>query len=212
MKWKRRTNIMKAFKTGEHMKLLQTITLIGLSTTLLLAGQVSKEDKRMAQTLKTGQKGSQKLIKTLGSKLKKKIVDGGEMKALSFCADEAYNITQEVNRQLPVGVRVKRISQKQRSPANSPLADEIAVLESFDALNKANVVLPKELVQKVDSNTYKYYKPLLINTAMCLRCHGETSKDIEFKRALAERYPLDNAMNYKKGDFRGAVVVTIIYK
>ncbi len=47
---------------------------------------------------------------------------------------------------------------------------------------------------------------------LCLKCHGEPSKDVEFKRALAQRYPLDHAMGYKKGDIRGAVVVTIKYK
>ena len=193
------------------MKLLQTVTLIGLSTTLLLSGEVSKADKKLASAIKMGQKSSQMLLKTLGSKLKKKMESGNELKALQFCADEAYNITEKVNKKLSVGVRVKRISRKYRSPANAPLADEVAVLDSFEAIKNANVILPKELVQRVDSKTYKYYKPLTMKK-LCLKCHGDVSKDIEYKRALAQRYPLDKAMGYKKGDFRGAVVVTITYK
>ena len=193
------------------MKLLQTVTIIGLSASLLLAGEVSKADKELASVIKMGQKSSQTLIKTLGSKLKKKMEKGNELKALQFCADEAYNITQKVNKKLPVGVRVKRISRKYRSPANAPLADEIAVLDSFEAIKNANVILPKELVQRVDAKTYKYYKPLTMQK-LCLKCHGKVSKDIEYKRALAERYPLDKAMGYEKGDVRGAVVVTIKYK
>jgi len=193
------------------MKLLQTMTIIGLSATLLLAGQVNKADKELNQVIKTGQKSSQMLIKTLGKKLKSKMKEGSVLKALQFCADEAYNITEKVNQKLPVGVRVKRVSRKQRSPANAPLADEIAVLNSFEALQEANIIFPKELVQKVDSKTYKYYKPLTMKK-LCLNCHGDVSKDIEYKRALAQRYPLDKAMGYKEGDLRGAVVVTIKYK
>jgi len=193
------------------MKLIQTVSIIALSATLLLAGKVTKADKELENVIQTGQKSSQMLVKTLGSKLKSKMQKGSTLKALQFCADEAYNITQKVNKKLPVGVRVKRVSTKYRSPANAPSADEIAVLDSFRALKNANVVLPKGLVQRVDAKTYKYYKPLTMKK-LCLKCHGDISKDVEYKRALAQRYPLDKAMGYKEGDVRGAVVVTIKYK
>jgi len=190
------------------MKLLQTVLLIVLSTTLLLAGTPNKTDKELLNVIKTGQKSSQMLLKTLGSKLKSKMKEGSRLQALQFCADEAYNITQKVNKKLPVGVRVKRVSSKYRSPANAPLKDELAVLNLFKSLKETNVVFPKELVQRVDAKTYKYYKAISMKK-LCLQCHGDVSKDIEYKRALAHRYPLDKAMAYKEGDFRGAVVVTI---
>ena len=194
------------------MKLLRTITLITLGTTLLLAAPINKQDARLAKTIKIGQKSSKTLLQTLSSKMKKNMSEGGKFKALEFCSDEAYSLTQQTNKKLPNGVKVKRISMKYRSPANAPKEDEIAILESFEALQKANVVLPRHLVQRVDAHTYKYYKPLVIKKKACLKCHGKVSKDVEFKRAIASRYPLDKAVNYEMGDLRGAVVVTVKYK
>ena len=140
--------------------------------------------------------------------MKKRMKDGGVMSALDFCSNQAYSLTEKVNQQLPNGVRVKRISAKYRSPANKPTDRELAILESFQNMKDMNIILPKFLIEEVDTKTYKYYKPLVINNKVCLKCHG-TIKDIELKREIANRYPLDNAMGYKRYDLRGAVVVTI---
>ena len=74
---------------------------------------------------------------------------------------------------------------------------------------KANKVLPRYLVKKVDSLTYKYYKPLIIKDKSCLECHGKVYKNIDLRRKVAEIYPLDRAIGYEMGDLRGAVVVTV---
>lgn len=190
------------------MNILKTLTLISLSASLLLAAPMSKKDTRLQSVKQMGKKSSQLLIKTLGKNMKKNMQNGGVMNALDFCANEAYSLTEKVNQQLPNGVRVKRVSSKYRSPANKPTADELAVLETFANMQKNNIILPKQLIQQVDSHTYKYYKPLIINKKVCLKCHG-VIKDIELKREIANRYPLDSAMGYKMGDLRGAVIVTI---
>jgi len=130
------------------------------------------------------------------------------MKALDFCSNEAFTLTEGVNKKLPNGVRVKRISTKYRSPANKPTQNEQVVLDTFESMKKNNIILPPFLVEKVGSHTYKYYKPLVLNKKACLKCHGDI-KDIDLKREIASRYPLDNAMGYKMGDLRGAVVVTV---
>jgi hypothetical protein len=148
------------------------------------------------------------LLKTLGKNMKKRLTDGGVMKALDFCSNEAFTLTENVNQKLPKGVRVKRISSKFRSPANKASEKELAVLESFEKMQELNIILPKQLVEKVDSHTYKYYKPLVIKKKACLLCHGDV-KDIDLKREIASRYPIDKAMGYKMGDLRGAIVVTI---
>jgi len=140
--------------------------------------------------------------------MKKNMKAGGPMKALDFCSQEAYNLTEKVNKQLPKGVHVKRISMKFRNPANQAAADETVILEALQKLKSANVILPKQIVQKVDGNTYKYYKPLVINKKVCLKCHGDIT-DVELRRAIEERYPIDKATHYKMGDLRGAIVVTI---
>ena len=190
------------------MYILKSITLITLGASLLLGAPQSKTNVELDEIIKIGDKGSTLLIQTLGSQMKSKLKKGGVMKTLEFCADEAYIITQKVNKKLPKGVRVRRISTKYRNPANAPKDNELAVLESFAKLKNSNVIMPKQLVEQVDAKTFKYYKPILINNKMCLECHGKI-KDVELRRAIAARYPIDSANNYELGDLRGAVVVTI---
>ncbi len=190
------------------MHILKSITLITLSMSLLLGASQSKKSSELEKIIKTGDKGSKLLIKTLGSQMKSKLKKGGVMKTLDFCTDEAYNITQKVNKKLPKGVRVRRISAKYRNPANAPKDNELAILESFEKLKSANVIMPNELIEQIDKKTFKYYKPIFIDNKTCLECHGKI-KDVEIRRAIADRYPIDSANNYELGDLRGAVVVTI---
>ena len=150
------------------------------------------------------------LIKTLSSQMKKEMKNGGVMNALHFCSQEAYKLTQKVNKKLPNGVRVKRISLKYRNPTNKPAKDETVILESLQKLQQEHVLLPHHLLQKVNATTYKYYKPILLNQKVCLKCHGNI-KDTDLKRAIAKQYPVDKAKNYKMGDLRGAVVVTVTH-
>lgn len=191
------------------MYILKSITLIALSSSLLFGAPQDKKSSKLNKVIKTGERGSKLLIQTLGKKMKSKLKKGGAMKALNFCADEAYNITQKVNKKLPKGVTVKRISAKYRNPANSPKDNELAVLESFAKLKSSNVIMPKQLVEQVDEKTFKYYKPIFIDNKACLECHG-VIKDVEIRRAIAKRYPIDSANNYELGNLRGAVVVTIV--
>lgn len=190
------------------MNILQSLLLVSVSTSLLLAAPQSKQDKELQSVIKTGQKSTKVLMQTLGKNMKKHMKKGGVMDALSFCSEEAYTLTQRVNKKLPKGVQAKRISTNYRNPSNTPTENELAILNSLKTLQASNVVLPKYLVEKVDTHTYKYYKPLVIEKKVCLKCHGKV-KDIDLKRAINERYPLDKAMGYKMGDLRGAVVITI---
>lgn len=190
------------------MHLFPSLLLISLSTVLLLGAPQNKQDKALNAVIATGQYSAKLLLKTLGSNMKKKMKAGGLMKALDFCSQEAYNLTEDVNQKLPNGIQVKRISLKYRNPANKPETDEEVVLEALQKLKSAHVMMPKQLVQKVNATTFKYYKPLLINKKVCLKCHGNI-KDTDLKRAIAQRYPIDKATHYKMGDLRGAVVVTI---
>ncbi|MBA3025559.1 MAG: DUF3365 domain-containing protein [Sulfurimonas sp.] len=191
------------------MKLLHSIMVFSLSTSILLAAPQAAEETELNQILVTGEASSKVLLETLGSRLKEQLETGGVMKAFEFCSDEAYNITQEVNKGFESGVNIKRISTQFRSPANAPKADESAVLEELSTLKK-NGALPTHLVKQIDEKTFKYYKPLLIEKKVCLKCHGKIYKDnTDLKKAIEARYPLDSAINYEMGDLRGAIVVTI---
>jgi len=189
------------------MNILKSVTFITLSASLLF-GASQQENKQLQNIVKTGQKSSMLLLKTLGSNMKRNMKAGGPMQALDFCTQKAYTLTEEVNKKLPKGVTVKRISTKYRNPANQPQGDEQEVLASLEKLQSLHVKLPRQLIQKVDEHTYKYYKPLVINKQVCLKCHGNITNK-KLKDAIAKRYPQDKAQHYKMGDLRGAVVVTI---
>ncbi len=189
------------------MKTLYFFSLLSLCASLLLAAP-SKKETELNKVIKMGQHSSKLLLTTLGKQMKKHMKDAGPMKALDFCSSKAYDLTESVNKKLPVGVRVKRISTKYRNPINKPSQEELAVLESFEKMKEANVILPKQLVQETQNHLYKYYKPLVIEKKVCLKCHGDKI-DIELKKEIAKRYPLDKARNYKLHDLRGAIVVEI---
>jgi len=190
------------------MLIIKLIALTTLSASLVLAAP-NKREKQIKNVVELGTYSSKILTQTLSKKMKKKLVDGGVMKALEFCSDEAFNLTEAANKKIPRGVRIKRISLKYRNPANAPKDGEAAILESFQTLKDANAILPKYVIQQVDSKTDKYYEPIFISNKACLECHGQISKDVDLRRKVAARYPIDKAVNYEVGDLRGAIVVTV---
>ncbi len=189
------------------MKTVYFISIFTLSASLLLAAP-SKKETELDTVIKMGKYSAKLLLTTLGKKMKAQMQKGGELQTLDFCSNQAYNITESVNKKLPNGVRVKRISAQYRNPANKPSPEELAILESFQSIKKANVIFPKELVQKTSKHIYKYYQPIFIEKKFCLKCHGDKI-DIELKKEIANRYPLDTAVGYKLDDLRGAIVVEI---
>jgi len=148
--------------------------LLCVAATALLFGS---HPKAGAPTVKGAEvdgesaKASRLLLKTLGGNMKKHMRAGGAKDALSFCSMNAANLTAEVDSKLGDKVSVKRVTLKPRNPANLAEGDEKEVLEALENLKRNSVVLPKYLLQKT-KNGYKYYKPLVINKKVCLKCHG----------------------------------------
>jgi len=172
-----------------------------LLTTALFANETPQE------VIDTGDKVSKELLKKLGSKLKHELQSNGLMSAITFCNENAYILTEEINLHQLEGTTVKRISLKERNPANIPSEDEKEVLEQMQkSLEKKT--LPKYIV-KENTNTYKYYKPLVIKKEVCLKCHGDVSKNEKLSNFLKEHYPNDKATGYKMNDLRGAILVEI---
>jgi len=190
------------------MKILHSIALISITTSLLLATSQTQEEAQMQEVLKLGKQGSSLLGKTLGKNMKAHMKKGGPMDALNFCSTEAFDLTEGTSKKLPSGVKVKRISTNNRSVVNAPLENEGVILESLEKLQKSGVILPEYVVEKVNDKTFKYYKPIMIDNAVCLKCHGDLQEGA-MKKAIQERYPDDKALGYKMNDLRGAVVVTI---
>ena len=190
------------------MKIVKSISLLTLSSVLLLASPEVSKEKQLQQIVATGDATAKILLKTLSSNLQEHMQNGGVMDAFAFCSNEAYPLTEKINKELEKGVSVKRISTQFRSPVNAPKSDEKAVLERLKTM-QANNTLPPYILEQTDKKTFKYYKPLVIEKDTCLKCHGKIENDSELAKVLVQRYPLDTAIDYKMNDIRGAVVVTI---
>ena len=94
------------------MNIFKLSLSIVLSSSLVIASaptnKPSKKEKELVSVVKMGKRGTKTLLGTLGRNMKKRMKDGGVMKALDFCSNEAFTLTEGVNKKLPNGVRVKR--------------------------------------------------------------------------------------------------------
>jgi len=129
--------------------------------------------------------------------------------AVRICAEVAQDRTARHARD---GIYVRRVSQRVRNQANRPDAIELQKLEQLEALHQQRK-LPTELVE-VQANSdgtrqLHYLRPIVI-LERCLACHGPRDKmQPEVRELLSRRYPDDRAVDYRVGDFRGAVSVRV---
>ncbi len=191
------------------MKTLTLLSSIALLSTSLLANPYQKQQEVYDNIVKTGNEVSTTLLQTLGKSLKEHIQSEGLQGAAKFCSVQAFPITDTVDAKYGKDISVKRISLKERNPANAPQGSEKAIMDALHTLQDNNVILPKFLVERINNNTVKYYKPLNINKGVCLKCHGDISKNPKLSKFMKSNYPQDKATDYKMGDLRGAIVVTI---
>lgn len=127
-----------------------------------------------------------------------------------FCENNAQAITNDFNSKLRDGVVLHRVSLKNRNLSNAATKDEVAILKAMELLSKANAYLPQSIIQIDEAGDYKYYRPITLSKRECLSCHGKAENMQEKLRlSLDEHYPNDKALNYNRGDFRGAFVVEI---
>ena len=181
------------------------LAIMLLASASLLSATTNKEIKQEAKS------AIMKMGGALKSHMKQNMKAGGPTQAAGFCLDEASGIAKKVNASYPKGVSVKRVSLKYRNPADKPTADEAKVLEQIQSDVNAQKKVPKMIVKELSKNSYKVYKPIFINKGVCLTCHGDAqTRDPEAYKLIKAKYPNDKAVGYKKGDFRGAFVVTIV--
>lgn len=177
-----------------------------LLTSLLLSTSLFAEPIPQS-VIDAGDKLTKELIKNLEPKLQHEMKTNGLIAATSFCHTNALVLTEEVNLRQIEGLSVKRISLKERSPANIPSVEQAKVLASMQQLLQQKT-LPEYIIEEGPKG-YTYYKPLVIKKEACLKCHGDISKNPELSAFLKEHYPEDKATGYKMGDLRGAIIVEI---
>jgi hypothetical protein len=145
------------------------------------------------------------------SVLESALQGGQPVAALRVCASVAQNIARRHERE---GWRVRRVSERVRNPADTPTADELAVLRAWQDEKRAGRLSPAAEHQKIVNaagRRYLFYmKPIFIAGPVCLQCHGGDDKLAPgVADALRELYPQDQATGYALGDLRGAISVKI---
>ena len=150
-----------------------------------------------------GDEIADKLLQSLGSKLKAAMQAGGPEHALMVCKQVAQPSTVAVSSEFE-GADIRRVSLKLRNPFNAPDAFDKQVLTDWERQLGSGSTTPESVVHARDDGRVVYYRPIMTQ-AVCLNCHGDPATfPAELTERLAELYLGDKATGYVIGQLRGA--------
>lgn len=133
----------------------------------------------------------QELLKNVGAAINK----GGTEYAVEFCNVHALRLTDSIS--AANNILISRISDKNRNPSNKLNKNEKKLFERFQKGLKDTLIK--------ENGDHVFYKAIYIGMTTCLKCHGSNEDiDPETKSIISTKYPEDQAIGYKQGDFRGA--------
>lgn len=173
--------------------------LTALMPTLVLAGSSGEQAQARA--------AAGEFAGALKAELTAAMQAGGPLEAIEVCHTRAPAIADAVS--LDSGMKVSRVSLRNRNPGNAPTEWQAAVLRDFEARLAAGEAVDalswQGIAQSEGPREYRFMKA--IPTApLCLACHGESIAPTVAEK-IAELYPEDQATGYREGDIRGAFVV-----
>ena len=145
------------------------------------------------------------LVTMLNGELKR----GGPAAAIAVCSDSAQVRTA---RHQSSGITVRRVGTRVRNAENTPDSIESTVLDAFAAAIASNRTMPDTAfaTRDVNGQVVTHYMRAIRIQEFCLACHGPAdSISAEVKRVIATRYPTDRATDYRLGELRGAISVTV---
>jgi len=184
--------------------------LFGCSGTGIKISEPNSEE--ISQIKPLGDRISKELVTTLQFELKKAVKEGGLNKAINVCNMKAIPLTSIIADATDKVVHIKRTTYRYRNPDNAPDVAEKAALDHYKSLINEQKDIPPFYIQKIEQKGgtyYNYYKPMKIAT-ICLNCHGANDKiNQETLKEINKLYPDDRAMDYKEGDFRGLIRISI---
>lgn len=155
---------------------------------------------------------ARKLAKDFGTQLKSELMSGmkkgGATEAITVCYQKAPQIAKQLSDS--TDWKIGRTSSKTRNSNNAPDKWEKSVLDKFEKQlkdgNDIKTLEYSEIVKIGDSEYFRYMKAIPTG-GVCLNCHGSNIKE-PVKEKIAELYEGDKAINYKKGDLRGAFTLS----
>lgn len=178
--------------------------IAGLFLLALLYSACKEEDHHILESraLELGTQISDSTQKMLAGNLKKALAEGGVFHAIEYCNTEAMPITRKMEDKY--GIKIKRSSLKVRNPKNRPDENEKKLLMYFDSLATAGAPMVP-IIRWLDDDHVLYARPIMLNNALCLNCHGEVGSMVSdsLYAFIRTKYPEDQATGYKLNDFRG---------
>lgn len=177
--------------------------LLSLIIILVLAFRYSDDENTVM---------ARKLVKDFSTQLKSELMsgmkNGGATEAISVCNSKAPEIAKQLSDS--TGWKIGRTSLKARNSSNTHDDWEKSVLKNFEKQLKDGQDIKtleySEIVKVQDSEYFRYMKGIPTGS-VCLNCHGSSIKD-PIKEKISELYEDDKAINYKKGDLRGAFTLS----
>lgn len=142
--------------------------------------------------------------KNLQLELTSAITDGGAINAIEKCADISPDSEKKSSNK---DFTIKRISARFRNPNHKPDSLESDQLSKWEEETKSG----KEILPVVfeTEKEIRYMKPIKIQNALCLSCHGSKEQiDSAVLKKIREKYPEDLAVDYKENELRGAFSLT----
>lgn len=135
---------------------------------------------------------------TLMANLVKAIEDSGTAGAVVFCNIHVGGIYDSLKANY--GVEVKRVSHKNRNPANAANERETELIAEYTKNPKVSAITLFD-----DGDHYTAYKPIHMSIFACSKCHGKPGEDIEEVTYIniSMLYPDDKAIDFKYKDMRG---------
>lgn len=172
---------------------------------LLTFPALSQED--MAGRTQAAKQAVMEFAKELGGALKAELEKGGAPGAIGVCRDIAPAIANRMS--LEKGWKVTRVGTRVRNTMiGMPDAWEQQVLADFQARAAQGEDYKEmghaEVVEEPGGRYFRFMKAIPVQE-LCLACHGAAAEIAEpVRTALAERYPHDQAVDYRVGELRGA--------
>ena len=130
--------------------------------------------------------------------LARALATGGVAGAMSLCRPETYPAVDSLARVLHATAR--RVSTRPRDPAHR------AILLAAEIQTDTTRTLHRE-----SPEVFFYQRPIVLNNALCLRCHGTAGRDIAPAdyALIRQQYPQDQATGYRLGQQMGAWQVSL---
>ncbi len=147
-------------------------------------------------------------MQTLGKNLQEALMQGGVENAISFCNIQAMPLVDSLSKSY--GATIRRVSDRVRNPLDKPNDLEMELLNAYKFQLKDAVPLNAN-VQPLDGEQYLFTKPILVDNALCLSCHGKPENGMlqATDDFIKSKYPEDAATGYEIGDLRGIWSIAI---